>query len=283
MAASKRKTTPAQPEPQNSPPIPKNNPLVPSPECTPKLSNNLRALKEGLYILEREFMEFRERTLTILHQCTNDNRQPVEEIYSMVRQHKDEIGELQQAMRELEEDKQSLRTALRTVTEELAIFTQSSPTLMLHKETKRAKEDPCSVQPPTPLPLPYPLSSPTLSKAMEQISNENFQGVKHILIHTGTNDLMGHNKIVPHMLKEIAMKATTEFPAARNIKDTALDRNSAMPQIKTRSTNSQAKLPWNPHNTKTYVHTGPSLSRGPSPALAQYSPPLQAPQGHDNW
>ncbi|KAJ8358737.1 hypothetical protein SKAU_G00152620 [Synaphobranchus kaupii] len=57
--------------------------------------------------------------------------------------------------------------------------------------------------------------SPTLSKAMEQISNKNFQGVKHILIHTGTNDLTGHNKNIPHMLKEIAMKATREFPAAR--------------------------------------------------------------------
>lgn len=188
--------------------------------------------------------------------------------------------------------------------------------------------------------------SPTSSKAMEQLSSQNFQGVKHILIHTGTNDLTGHNKDIPRMLREVAMKATTEFPTARvtisallprrdmpqhvinninadlikkcaqlpnvhvalhgqilhqhlcdrlhlnqrgvrlfakNIKDTALDRDTSTPHTKTRTTNSQANLPRSPRHTKTSVNSGPSLPRGHRPTTPQYALPLQAPQGHDNW
>lgn len=85
-----------------------NRSVTLSPETTPRFSNSLKTLKERLSVLEREFMEFRERTLVSLHQKTTIDR-PQNETYTLILQQRDQIRELQQAMRELEEDNQSLR------------------------------------------------------------------------------------------------------------------------------------------------------------------------------
>lgn len=82
-----------------------SNPSVTlSPESTPRFTNNLKTIKEGLSVLEREFMEFREKTMASLHQNKIVNNQPNNETHTLILQQRDQIRELQQTIRKLEEN-----------------------------------------------------------------------------------------------------------------------------------------------------------------------------------
>ncbi|KAL7379830.1 hypothetical protein ABVT39_006651 [Epinephelus coioides] len=124
VVASKVAPPPPQ-ELQTRSPISSRHPPTPYSE-SPKLSSNLRVLKEGISVLEREFIEFREKTLSSLQR--SDDSQLVEEMYSTVQHQRYQIDELQQAVRELEEDNRSLRGTLKRVIEELTPAHHSSPT-----------------------------------------------------------------------------------------------------------------------------------------------------------
>lgn len=39
-----------------------------APESTPRFTNNIKTIKEGLSVLDREFVAFREKTMASLHQ-----------------------------------------------------------------------------------------------------------------------------------------------------------------------------------------------------------------------
>ena len=65
--------------------------------------------------------------------------------------------------------------------------------------------------------------SPTTSEAMKKLATTDLQGVKHILIHTGTNDLT-HNKDITRSLRQVAEKATSVAPTARVTISTLLPR-----------------------------------------------------------
>lgn len=121
-----------------------NNPSVSlSPETTPRFSNNLKTLKEGLSVLEREFIKFRERTLVSLHQKTS-NDQTKNETHTLILQQRDQIRELQQAMRELEEDNQSLRMMLRSIREEITSINQFRSRQALQEEDHHQPISPTS-------------------------------------------------------------------------------------------------------------------------------------------
>ncbi len=63
-----------------------NNSLVTlSPESTPRFTNNIKTIKEGLSVLEREFMEFREKTMASPHKKISNN-QPNNEIHTLILQ-----------------------------------------------------------------------------------------------------------------------------------------------------------------------------------------------------
>ncbi|XP_030253411.1 uncharacterized protein LOC115569568 [Sparus aurata] len=65
--------------------------------------------------------------------------------------------------------------------------------------------------------------SPTISEAIKKLATTDLQGVKHILIHTGTNDLT-HNKNIPQSLRQVAERATSVAPTARVTISTLLPR-----------------------------------------------------------
>lgn len=90
----------------------------PSPDTSPRISNSLRTMIEGLSVLEREFMEFREKTLCKLDQETSDNRVENQN-HTLIFQQQDQIRELQQAVRDLEEDNQSLRMIVQILNKEV--------------------------------------------------------------------------------------------------------------------------------------------------------------------
>ena len=114
-----------------------------SPHCSPKLSSSVKVLREGLSILEREFVDFKEKTLTCLHNNSEKQHPAVSEPSSMVLQQKAEIHELYQAMKELEEDNQALRLALRRVMEDLSQHstTQSNQLQTLQAEVRTLRQE----------------------------------------------------------------------------------------------------------------------------------------------
>ncbi|XP_041958446.1 uncharacterized protein LOC121716833 [Alosa sapidissima] len=81
---------------------------------SPKVAINLNSIKDNIHVLEREFVEFKDKMLSglQLQSCTS---QPRDELWTMVRQQRDEIRELHAALRELEEDNQGLRMELRNL------------------------------------------------------------------------------------------------------------------------------------------------------------------------
>ncbi|KAL6455154.1 hypothetical protein MHYP_G00364070 [Metynnis hypsauchen] len=148
----KRNITAPQTPPHKD--VPQSPTITAQMDHMPKLTSSVRTLKEGLSVLKQEFIDFKERTLSVLHQ--NNNIQPAGELYSLLKQQRDKIRELQQAMRELEEHNQYLRTAL--VTEELTTITHVSITstqILQHNQTEE--------QPQTKNGL---TSSPTLTPAI---------------------------------------------------------------------------------------------------------------------
>ncbi len=135
MAAVSPPPPPPQKLQTRSPISSRHHPPAPYSE-SPKISSNLRVLKKGISVLEREFIEFREKTLSSL-QRPDDSHLGVKEMYSTVQQQRHQIDELQQAVRELEEDNRSLRETLKRVIEELASTHHSCPTQSPHQEIQQ--------------------------------------------------------------------------------------------------------------------------------------------------
>ncbi len=65
--------------------------------------------------------------------------------------------------------------------------------------------------------------SPTTSEAIKKLATTDLQGVVHILIHHGTNNLT-YNKDIPHSLRQVAERATSAAPTARGTISTLLPR-----------------------------------------------------------
>lgn len=108
--------------------------------------------------MEREFMEFREKTMASLNQKIFNN-QPNNETHTLILQQRDQIRELQQAIRELEEDNQSLRMMLRTTREDITNIRQSS--------TRPALEEEVHHQPITSTAPPTSCNSDAISRPSE--------------------------------------------------------------------------------------------------------------------
>ncbi len=108
MAAVSPPPPPPPPPPQKlqtrSPISSRHHPPTPYSESS-KISSNLRVLKEGISVLEREFIEFREKTLSSL-QRPDDSHLGVKEMYSTVQQQRHQIDDM------LQHDKMSLNKSL---------------------------------------------------------------------------------------------------------------------------------------------------------------------------
>ncbi|KAL7380300.1 hypothetical protein ABVT39_015360 [Epinephelus coioides] len=79
--------------------------------------------------------------------------------------------------------------------------------------------------------------SPTTSEAIKKLATTDLQGVEHILIHTGTNDLT-HDKDIPHSLRQVAEGATSAAPTARVTISTLLPRRD-VPQHEINKSNAE--------------------------------------------
>ena len=65
---------------------------------------------------------------------------------------------------------------------------------------------------------------PTTRTALDLLSDQRLGSAKHILIHTGTNDLSTGRTDVAKALKQVAAKATQKYPAAKITVSTLLPR-----------------------------------------------------------
>ncbi|KAJ8336636.1 hypothetical protein SKAU_G00378560 [Synaphobranchus kaupii] len=75
------------------------------------------------------------------------------------------------------------------------------------------------------------LRCPTTQTALELLSEQRLGHAKHVLIHTGTNDLSTRRIDVAKALKQVAAKATQEYPAAKVTISTLLPRTDVPQRI----------------------------------------------------
>ena len=77
---SKRNITAPQTPPHKD--VPQSPTITAQMEHTPKLASSVRTLKEGLSVLEQEFIDFKERTLYVLHQNNSSQQENCTLYYS---------------------------------------------------------------------------------------------------------------------------------------------------------------------------------------------------------
>ena len=65
---------------------------------------------------------------------------------------------------------------------------------------------------------------PNTRSAFQILSESKHENYKHIVIHTGTNDLRAMKGRVAPMMREVAIRATQRFPGARVTLSTLLPR-----------------------------------------------------------
>ncbi|MGH0133489.1 UNVERIFIED_CONTAM: hypothetical protein FKN15_055731 [Acipenser sinensis] len=85
---------------------------TPCSPASPKVYNNIKALRECLSVLELQFIEFKEHTLTSLNQ-PSPTQQLRDEVTRLKIEHRAEVQELRAELRGLEEDNQAMKTELR--------------------------------------------------------------------------------------------------------------------------------------------------------------------------
>lgn len=250
---------------------------------SPKMLNDIRSIKENIHKLEREFIEFKDRMSDIQSDATAQQKesvQPRDELWTMVRQQRDEIKELHAALRELEEDNQDLRTELRRVKEMLQHSRQQDmdtirqewnelkETLPNHRVTtagsmpspdlptftkdedkekkgenlpqKDMNSDPeivllcdsngkyINMRRLFPSSNAVKIKSPHTTSALMNLQKMKTSGLKHLIIHTGTNDITAsRTHSVVKGITEVVTKARETFP------DTQITLSAILPRSDT--------------------------------------------------
>ncbi|KAJ8349102.1 hypothetical protein SKAU_G00276910 [Synaphobranchus kaupii] len=236
------KTLEPEPEP-NSAPASEAPPPAHYTPSSPKVYSSIRTLRDSLAVLEQEFTQFREDTLA---NCSSHTQQANSEVASLLRQHRCEMQELRSAMRHLEEDNQALRTEHRRCSTPPHVDTHTSTlspnTPKTSKPTGQHNEADVIILCDSngkylnesrlfPGRKVIKLCCPTTQTALELLSEQRLGHAKHVLIHTGTNDLSTRRIDVAKALKQVAAKATQEYPAAKVTISTLLPRTDVPQRI----------------------------------------------------
>ncbi|MGH0122848.1 UNVERIFIED_CONTAM: hypothetical protein FKN15_008555 [Acipenser sinensis] len=114
-------------------------PPTPCFPASPKVYNNIRTLKECLSVLELQFIEFKEHTLTSMNQ-PSPTQQLRDEVTRLESEHRAEVQELRVALRGLEEDNQAMKTELRRLREEHSKTAQASQMRSLQRDLEGLRE-----------------------------------------------------------------------------------------------------------------------------------------------
>ncbi|RXM95513.1 hypothetical protein EOD39_16782 [Acipenser ruthenus] len=125
--------------PPNTDPGSEATPPTPCSPASPKVYNNIKALRECLSVLELQFIEFKEHTLTSLNQ-PSPTQQLRDEMTRLKSEHRAEVQELRAALRGLEEDNQAMKTELRRLREEHCKTAQASQMRSLQRDLEGLRE-----------------------------------------------------------------------------------------------------------------------------------------------
>lgn len=138
-----------------------------SEHVSPRVTINLNSIKENIHTLEREFVEFKDKMLSVTQLQKPPTSQPGDELWTMVRQQRDEIRELHAALRELEEDNQGLRMELRRM-KEFQLSEQPNAIEALRRELYDLKMNLTNLQAPPSPSTPASTRTPTSAVAIEE-------------------------------------------------------------------------------------------------------------------
>ncbi|MGH0144749.1 UNVERIFIED_CONTAM: hypothetical protein FKN15_053529 [Acipenser sinensis] len=125
--------------PPNTDPGSEATPPTPCSPASPKVYNNIKALRECLSVLELQFIEFKEHTLTSLNQ-PSPTQQLRDEVTRLKSEHRAEVQELRAALRGLEEDNQAMKTEPRRLREEHSKTAQASQMRSLQRDLEGLRE-----------------------------------------------------------------------------------------------------------------------------------------------
>ncbi|MGH0174792.1 UNVERIFIED_CONTAM: hypothetical protein FKN15_069184 [Acipenser sinensis] len=125
--------------PANTDPESEATPPTPCSPASPKVYNNIKALRECLSVLELQFIEFKEHTLTNMNQ-PSPTQQLRDEVTRLKSEHRAEVQELRAALRGLEEDNQAMKTELRRLREEHSKTAQASQMRSLQRDLEGLRE-----------------------------------------------------------------------------------------------------------------------------------------------
>ncbi|KAJ8383223.1 hypothetical protein SKAU_G00040010 [Synaphobranchus kaupii] len=184
---------------------------------SPKVYSSIRTLRDSLAVLEQEFTQFREDTLA---NCSSHTQQAnSESTPPHVDTHTSTLS--------LNTPKTSKPTGQHNEADVIILCDSNGKYLNESRLFPGRKV--------------IKLRCPTTQTALELLSEQRLGHAKHVLIHTGTNDLSTRRIDVAKALKQVAAKATQEYPAAKVTISTLLPRTD-VPQRIIHSINAEVSL-----------------------------------------
>ncbi|KAJ8342273.1 hypothetical protein SKAU_G00322010 [Synaphobranchus kaupii] len=200
------KTLEPEPEPNSAPASEAPPPAHYTPSA-PKVYSSIRTLRDSLAVLEQEFTQFREDTLA---NCSSHTQQAnSESTPSHVDTHISTISP--------NTPKTSKPTRQHNEADVIILCDSNGKYLNESRLFPGRKV--------------IKLRCPTTETALELLSEQRLGHAKHVLIHTGTNDLSTRRIDVAKALKQVAAKATQEYPAAKVTISTLLPRTDVPQRI----------------------------------------------------
>lgn len=199
---------------------------------SPRIAINLNSIKENIHTLEREFVEFKDKMLSGSQLQKPPTSQPGDELWTMVRQQREEIKELHAALRELEEDNQDLRMELRRL-KEFQLSEQYSTIEALRGEVHELKMNLTILQPPQNPSTPAPTTSSSAVE-IEEVKQNSCIPQKTLQKENPPHETKGSDPEIVLLCdsngKFINMKRL--FPSSKAVKIKTPRTSSALENIK---------------------------------------------------
>ncbi|KAJ8349129.1 hypothetical protein SKAU_G00277180 [Synaphobranchus kaupii] len=207
------------PDPEEATPT-----TVPNLPCAAPASSqsDTQHIRETLALLELEFAEFRELTLTRLSEAYLPLQQPDDQ-HQQCREHNTAIADLREETAALRQDNQALRAQLASVKEDMQ-HREKAFTMELQRLREQLQEHiytPCKQVKVT--------RCSNTARALELLKRDTLGSLNYVIVHTGTNNLHRLRQNTAHAVRRMAEKASREFPDSRVVISTLLPRTDVPP------------------------------------------------------